>query len=75
MDMIYACNFTYEVASMIFKPRYIYDYVSKWKCNGPLWEKSTRWIPLTKASYAKLWCFFLNAPEQTVDKTTETPVI
>ena len=36
--------------------------VVKWKhfpCYWPLWEESTshRWIPLTKASDAKLWCF------------------
>ena len=34
---------------------------------GHLWGETTghRWIPLTKASDAKLWCFFIwSAPEQ-----------
>ena len=34
-----------------------------------------RWIPLTKASDAELWCFHWSALEQTVEKTIETPVI
>ena len=34
-----------------------------------------RWIPLTKASNAELWCFLWSAPEQTLEKTIETPVI
>ena len=36
---------------------------------GPLWGESTgpRWIPLTKASDAKLWCFIWSAPEQTFE--------
>ena len=34
-----------------------------------------RWIPLTKANDAKLWCFLWSAPEQTVEQTTQTPVI
>ena len=34
-----------------------------------------RWIPLTKASGADLWCFLWSAPEQTVQQTIETPVI
>ena len=33
-----------------------------------------RWIPLTKASDAELWCFLWSAPEQTVKWTIETPV-
>ena len=40
----------------------IHDDVIKWKhvhLTGPLWGESTahRWIPLTKASNADLWCF------------------
>ena len=44
---------------------------------GPLWGESTghRWIPLTKASDAELWCFLWSVPEQTVEQTIETPVI
>ena len=34
-----------------------------------------RWIPLTKASDGNLWCFLWSAPEQTIEQTTETPVI
>ena len=33
------------------------------------------WIPSTKASDAELWCFFLSAPEPTVEQTMETLVI
>ena len=33
-----------------------------------------RWIPLTEASDAELWCFLWSAPEHTVDQTIETPV-
>ena len=33
---------------------------------GPLWGEFTghRWIPLTKASDAQLWCFLCSAPEK-----------
>ena len=34
-----------------------------------------RWIPLTKASDAELWCFLWSVPEQKVEKTFGTPVI
>ena len=34
-----------------------------------------RWIPLTKASDAELWCFLWSAPEQTVEQIIDTPVI
>ena len=52
----------------------------KWKhfpCSGPLWVESTdhRWIPLTNASVADLWCFFWRAPEQKVEPTPNLPVI
>ena len=35
------------------------------RVTGPLWGKSIghRWIPLTKASDAELWCFLWSAPE------------
>ena len=47
------------------------------RVTGPLWGESTghRWIPLTKASDAELWCFLWSAPEQTVKQTNEMPVI
>ena len=43
----------------------------------PLWGKSIghRWIPLTKASDAELWCFLWSTPDQTFEQTTEMPVI
>ena len=34
-----------------------------------------RWIPLTKASDADLWCFLWFAPKQTAEKTIDTLVI
>ena len=47
------------------------------RVTGPLWGEFTgdRWIPLTKASNAELWSFLWSAPEQTVEQTTEAPVI
>ena len=44
---------------------------------GPLCGEFTghRWIPRTKASDAKLWCFLWFAPEPTVEQKMETPVI
>ena len=48
------------------------DDVMKWKhfpVTGPLCGEFTghRWIPLTKASDAELWCFLWFAPEQMVE--------
>ena len=47
------------------------------RVTGPLWGQSTdhRWIPLTKARYAVLWCFLWSAPEQTAEQTIDTLVI
>ena len=47
------------------------------RVTGPLWGEFTghRWIPLTKASDAELLCLLWSAPEQTFEKTIETPVI
>ena len=47
------------------------------RVTGPLWGESTghRWIPLTKASDAELWCFLSSSPEQTVEQTLEIQVI
>ena len=47
------------------------------RVTGPLWGESTghRWILLTKASDADLWCFLWSAPEQTVQQTIEAPAI
>ena len=54
--------------------------VIKWnifRVTGPFRGESNghRWIPLTKASGAELWCVFLSAPDETVEQTIETPVI
>ena len=47
------------------------------RVTGPLWRESIghRWIPLTKARDAVLWCFIWFVPEQLVEKTVETQVI
>ena len=44
---------------------------------SPLWGESTgqRWIPLTKAIDVDIWCSLWSAPEQTVEQTSETPVV
>ena len=44
---------------------------------GPLYGGFTghRWIPLTKASDAELWCFLWATPEETAKWTIEKPVI
>ena len=46
------------------------------RVTGPLCREFTghRSIPLSKASEAELWCFHWSTPEQTVEKTIETPV-
>ena len=58
----------------------INDDVIKWKhfrVTGLLREEFTghRWIPLTKASDAQLWCFLWSGPAPTVEQTMEAPVI
>ena len=47
------------------------------RVTSPLWGESTgnRWIPLTNASDAGLWCLLWSTPEQTVEQTVETTVI
>ena len=47
------------------------------RVTGPLCGEYTghRWIPLTKASDAELWCFLWSTPEQTFEQANETPVI
>ena len=67
MNILY-CNF----------PWVVYDDVIKWKHfprYWPLWGESTghRWIPLTKASDAELWCFLWSSPARTVEQAIETP--
>ena len=76
-----------EVVSVFFfSQRYhwiyqaFHDDVIKWKhfhVTGLLWRKYTghRWIPITKASNAELWRFLWSVLEQTIEQTSETPVI
>ena len=47
------------------------------RVSGPLRGEFTgdRWIPLTKASDAELYCFLWSASEQAVEQTIWTPVI
>ena len=47
------------------------------RVTGSFWRELTgdRWVLLTKASDAKLWCFLWSAPEQSVEQTREAPVI
>ena len=47
------------------------------RVTGPLCGKFTghRWIPLTKAGDAELWCILWSAPEQTVEQIIPTLVI
>ena len=53
------------------------SYGNIFRAPGPLWGESTsqRWIPLTKASDAELWCLLWPEPEQMVKQTIVTPVI
>ena len=49
------------------------DNVIKWKyfpCHWPFVREFHRWIPLTKANDAELWCFVWSVPEKTVEQTT-----
>ena len=60
-------------------PRCVWHHMmtsSNGNITGPLWRESTgdRWIPLTKASDAELWCFLWSAPEHTVEQTIEAPM-
>ena len=50
---------------------------NNFRVTGPLWGKSTghRWIPLTEASDAELWCFLWSAPEQRVEQAIALLVI
>ena len=75
-----------DIAFMLYKmdvivTRYIAMMTSSngyiFRVTGPLFGEFTgqRWIPLTKASDAELWCFLWSVPEQTVKQMIETPVI
>ena len=49
---------------------------NKFRVTGLLCGEFTghRWIPRTKASDSKRWCFLWSAPEPTAEQTIETPV-
>ena len=44
------------------------------RVTGPLWGEPSghRWIPLTKASVAGLWCFLWSAPDKQLSKQSRT---
>ena len=50
---------------------------SNGRITGPLWGEFTghRWIPLTKASGAELWCLLWSASEHTIGQTIQMPAI
>ena len=70
-DCNVACNATSSVIIMTSSNRNFFGVTD------PLWGESTghRWIPLTKASDAELWCFLGSTPEQTIEQTIEASVI
>ena len=52
-----------------------HDDVIKWKHFPRHWPfvfPGHRWIPLTKAGEAELWCFLWSTPEQKFEQTIET---
>ena len=64
--MLYHCQLgTWEQTSIMI----VSSNGNIFRVTGPLWVESTahRWIPHTKASDVKLWCFHWTAPEQTVE--------
>ena len=69
--------FVYLCSNSCDKPSWWRNQMEKNPRYWPfVWGDSTghRWIPLTKASDAELWCFLWSAPEQTVEQTIGTPV-
>ena len=66
--VVFGCGHTINSKRIHVIP-YCYDDIIKWnhfyRVTGPLRGESTgdRWIPLTKASDAELWCFVWPAPE------------
>ena len=55
-----------------FQIHFVHDDVIKWKHFPRYWPcvrefTGHRWLPLTKASDAELWCILWSAPEQTVE--------
>ena len=70
-DCNVACNATSSVIMMASSNRNFFGVTDL------LWGESTghRWIPLTKAIDAELWCFLGSTPEQTIEQTIETSVI
>ena len=61
--------------SRMKRTKYRHDDVIRWKDFPRYWpfvRGIHRWIPLTNAIDAELWCFLWSAPEQTVEQTIET---
>ena len=77
INWIRTCLSTGHNSKRSTKTRYIWRHFTMmtssngniFRVTGPLWGESTghRWIPLTKANDAELWCFVWYAPEQTVE--------
>ena len=74
--------FKVNIIVLHLKGKAVHDDVIKWKRflrYWPfVWGILHRWIPLTKASDADLWCFLWSTPEQRLDKQSrrrwfETP--
>ena len=58
----------------------VFKNISWWRKHPRYWPfvgefTGHRWIPLTKASDAELWCSLWSAPDPTIEQTMETPVI
>ena len=61
-------------------PRNVHDDAIKWKHFPRYWPfvrgiHRSPVIPLTKANEVELWCLLWSSPEQTVERTIETPEI
>ena len=72
--LLYASSVPNKTKKIMMTP------IIKWKhfpCYWPFVRGTTghRWIPLTKASDAELWCFLWSASEQTFQQTIGKPLI
>ena len=68
----------YKTISSCFPTEWHFNILGNiFRVTGPLCGEFTshRWIPLTKASDAELWCFLWSAPEWTVKQTIVRLVI
>ena len=71
-------GFPAQRASNVENVSILWRHLVVWCCRvtGPLWGETTgdHWIPLAKASDAKLWCFLWCAPAQAVEQTIDMPM-